>query len=807
MKISSINVGVTRIQPSFRKNGAQQPKNVAKTSENALKSDLENKAMLAILTLAGFDNVQAKNYSAQDVNKAFEKIVNGEAPIQQKVAQNTDNIKEIQRSQTNPAVLKYAYEWNDLLLLTQKNIINRNSGKYEKALKTIETIGQEKLTSTKPLPLIESKNPVVWSVTSEYAPIKEGGLGSVPPEVRNNALKLGVNMPTFLPMYLNEGVSTISEDENTITYQFKGKQLELDKVATVKIDTYKNGIQKTIPVTFYLNTDKKNDGQLVFVKADDYFDGSIYESNSKYEEPEKFAVFSKAVYEFAKMKMDGLKASKDVVVYNDDVYESIKKPDAMLLNDWQASPTAALMRYKAVMENAHGQLSDDAAQKLKDMSIITIGHNCMYQGATFRHNDYAQRKSITSNILNTLFDKYTYDIVTHAKSGAAEITPNDPDNKKMENVLVLDAESAVDNHTNFLNMGVILSDYFNPVSQNYANEVITPGREDLSRSLQWPFIQKARAGKLVGIINGNDFKGLNIQAKSDEIKKLTGLEFETYSQNENINSVLNKRKHNKINLYQNYILPFSESKACSGEEIKNATNVNQRLEFCKCARGTQLPILSEKELLETPILMSGGRLVAQKGMDVLSDAMKLLYDNWDKDFPGKNKPILYIGGADGEKGKQRAIIEEFKNEKLSKEDSDRVLFAHGWTPMAAMTAGADYFLMPSNFEPCGLTQGEALALGTPVVASAVGGIVDTINRNGKFNGFLTDKNKRLDAQGYYEALKASLKTFFNDKEKYNQMVSDSLHEDFSWAKSGKEGPVYDYLDILGIKRENLPEVK
>ena len=56
-------------------------------------------------------------------------------------------------------------------------------------------------------------------------------------------------------------------------------------------------------------------------------------------------------------------------------------------------------------------------------------------------------------------------------------------------------------------------------------------------------------------------------------------------------------------------------------------------------------------------------------------------------------------------------------------------------------------------------------------------------------------------------MKASLQTFFYDKEKYSQMVADSLAEDFSWAKQGKEGPVYDYLDILGINRQNLPDVK
>ena len=173
----------------------------------------------------------------------------------------------------------------------------------------------------------------------------------------------------------------------------------------------------------------------------------------------------------------------------------------------------------------------------------------------------------------------------------------------------------------------------------------------------------------------------------------------------------------------------------------------------------------------------------------------------------KNKPILYIAGADGEKGRQRAIIENFKNNQLSQEDNNRVLFAHGFAPMAALMAASDYFLMPSIFEPCGLTQGESLALATPVIASAVGGIVDTVNRDGKFNGVLTDKNKPLTAQGYYEALKEGLEIFFNDKATYTNMVRDSIDEDFSWAKEGREGPVYDYLELLGIDRNSLPDAK
>ena len=64
----------------------------------------------------------------------------------------------------------------------------------------------------------------------------------------------------------------------------------------------------------------------------------------------------------------------------------------------------------------------------------------------------------------------------------------------------------------------------------------------------------------------------------------------------------------------------------------------------------------------------------------------------------------------------------------------------------------------------------------------------------------------LSAKGYYEALKEALEIFYDDKKKYSQMVKDSIDEDFSWAKEGRQGPVYDYLDLLGIKRETLPSV-
>ena len=55
-------------------------------------------------------------------------------------------------------------------------------------------------------------------------------------------------------------------------------------------------------------------------------------------------------------------------------------------------------------------------------------------------------------------------------------------------------------------------------------------------------------------------------------------------------------------------------------------------------------------------------------------------------------------------------------------------------------------------------------------------------------------------------MKSALNIYFNEPEQYKKMVKDSLDEDFSWIQKGKKGPVFDYLEKLGIKRESLPEI-
>lgn len=765
----------------------------------------------ALLAIAGLGSAyNAGKLTSDEKKEVTSRIQSRVEDIDKK---STDAINSAQQSlaiNANSLNKKYTINLEGIPLLQNSDSLNKNAQKYNQAISQIQKAAQRYLYEAPSVKPITSKNPTLWSITSEFAPIKEGGLGSVPVEVQNNIVRLGIGIPTFIPMYQQKGIASFREEAGKYFYNYKGKEFELDKVASFKLDTYQAGKSKTEDVEIFVNNsvDKYgNKKQLLFVKNDHYFNGTIYQASEKTEEPEKFAFFSKAVYEFAKAKEDK-KSVKSLIIPNKSVFDSIKSPDGMILNDWQASPVAALARYKAPLENAYGQLSDDASEKLSNMRIITIGHNAMYQGSTRNNNDDNQRREATANILNTLFDNFAFDVVSNAKTNASSTDPSDNGLKNLDNVLVINFNDPSSNHTNLLNIGICLSDYFHPVSQNYANEIISGEHPELAGELRWALNQRNNTGSLVGIINGNDFNNLSIEARKDSVKKQTDLDFETYNKSSSVEEVMIARQNNKINFYNNFMLPFSlkNNENVQTEEVKKVRSLTPKLELVDEKGNSKLPILSDEEIINTPIISSVGRLVSQKGIPIMTEAIRLLMENWEKDFPGKPKPIFYIAGQDGEGGVQRKYIEDLKNKYLSDEDSNRIIFAHGFAPMNAITAASDFFLLPSIFEPCGLTQGESFAVATPVIGSAVGGIVDTVNRNGKNNGILTDKSKPLTADGFYQAMKEALTIYFNQPEKYQNMVKDSLDEDFSWIQRGKQGPIFDYLDKIGINRVTLPDV-
>ncbi|MBW2206683.1 MAG: glycosyltransferase, partial [Deltaproteobacteria bacterium] len=98
-------------------------------------------------------------------------------------------------------------------------------------------------------------------------------------------------------------------------------------------------------------------------------------------------------------------------------------------------------------------------------------------------------------------------------------------------------------------------------------------------------------------------------------------------------------------------------------------------------------------------------------------------------------------------------------------------------------AGADMLLIPSRYEPCGLTQMYALKYGTVPVVRATGGLDDTVvpfnPKNGKGNGF---KFRAYTGRAFFTTIKRAVALYRNPKAWKNLMVN-GMKEDFSWPRS------------------------
>jgi starch synthase len=101
-------------------------------------------------------------------------------------------------------------------------------------------------------------------------------------------------------------------------------------------------------------------------------------------------------------------------------------------------------------------------------------------------------------------------------------------------------------------------------------------------------------------------------------------------------------------------------------------------------------------------------------------------------------------------------------------------------------AGADFFLMPSRFEPCGLNQMYSLRYGTPPIVRATGGLDDSVvnfspqSRTG--TGF---KFTDLTAGALYDTVGWALHTWYNDKDGLAALIQNGMAQRFTWERSAK----------------------
>jgi starch synthase len=175
---------------------------------------------------------------------------------------------------------------------------------------------------------------------------------------------------------------------------------------------------------------------------------------------------------------------------------------------------------------------------------------------------------------------------------------------------------------------------------------------------------------------------------------------------------------------------------------------------------------------ETPVIAMISRLVEQKGFGLLKKAAEKLF--------AKNIQLIVLGEGDKD-------IEDWLRE-MAKKYPKKVAVKIGFdeTLSHVIEAGADMFLMPSFFEPCGLNQLYSFAYGTVPIVRATGGLIDTVHEfnaaTGKGNGFSFAK---YEAGDMMKAIARALEAF-DDKDLWQRIVQNGMGEDHSWGASSRK---------------------
>jgi starch synthase len=170
-----------------------------------------------------------------------------------------------------------------------------------------------------------------------------------------------------------------------------------------------------------------------------------------------------------------------------------------------------------------------------------------------------------------------------------------------------------------------------------------------------------------------------------------------------------------------------------------------------------------------PLFGLTGRLVTQKGLDLILGAGELLHE--DAQF-------VFLGSGDPQY--ERALVD------LASSAPNRVGVQLDFTDRLEhrLMAGADIFLMPSLYEPCGLTQMRAQRYGAPPVVRRVGGLADTVEDG--VTGFAFDG---YSPDAFQEAGFRALRCY-GETAKWQAMVRRAMGRDFGWERS-----VDQYLEV------------
>lgn len=191
----------------------------------------------------------------------------------------------------------------------------------------------------------------------------------------------------------------------------------------------------------------------------------------------------------------------------------------------------------------------------------------------------------------------------------------------------------------------------------------------------------------------------------------------------------------------------------------------------KC-RNALLERMNISASVNTPIIGIVTRLTEQKGLDLISEAMEALMEH----------PLVMVVLGSGEERYQQLC------HAWAERWPDKFAFQQAFDPKLAhqIEAGADIFLMPSRYEPCGLNQLYSQRYGTIPIVHATGGLKDTIldltSNPAKGNGFSFDS---YTAEDLLSAIKRCLDEYKN-RSNWTKILKRIMQNDYSWHQSADQ---------------------
>jgi starch synthase len=191
---------------------------------------------------------------------------------------------------------------------------------------------------------------------------------------------------------------------------------------------------------------------------------------------------------------------------------------------------------------------------------------------------------------------------------------------------------------------------------------------------------------------------------------------------------------------------------------------------------------------DAPLFAVLSRLVSQKGVDVLAAAMPGIL--------GMDAQVAVLGSGEGW---AQAYFGD-----LPRSQPHRAACVIGFDNglAHAILAGADFLLMPSRFEPCGLSQLYSLRYGTPPIVRATGGLNDTVENFDEAAGTGTGfKFHDLTPDAIVNTVGWAVRTFCGEKDALESLRRRGMRKDFSWEESAKK---YESLYRRAVQRRSAP---